>query len=264
MSYYLAAVIRGVIRENEVVNRFVLELNDPLKASPGQYVMAWRPGVGEIPLSIALLDGNNVTLVIEDVGDTSRGMNKLVVGDKMYLRGPYGRPFSLDRGEKYLLVAGGVGAAPLLFATYKLFMRGVAVDYVGGGRSSRFVLFKEELKKIVRNLFITTDDGTEGRKCSASELARELIGDEKYDVVLTCGPELMMYDVVKACVNREIYCEASVVRIIRCAHGICGSCVVEPGLLVCKDGPIFEGRTLINSEFGKFCRDEYGNKVAIS
>lgn len=264
MSYYFSAVVKRVVKENELVNRFVLEAGGFREASPGQYVMAWTPDVGEIPLSIALLDDNDITIVIEDVGNTSRGMNKLGVGDRIFLRGPYGRPFSLDRGGRYLLVAGGVGAAPLLFAAHRLFSNGVAVDYVGGGRSARFVLFKEELKNTVRRLFITTDDGSEGRKCSASELAKELVVHNEYDAVLTCGPEPMMRDVLKACVDNAIYCEASVVRIIRCAHGICGSCVIEPGLLVCKDGPVFEGRTLLNSEFGKFYRDEYGNRVAIS
>lgn len=262
MSYYSVATIRKVVRENEFVNRLVLDARGFEEALPGQYVMVWVPKVGEIPLSLALVAGNEVTLVIEGVGDTSRGMNMLKAGDRIFLRGPYGRPFSLERGKRYLLVAGGVGAAPLLFAARRLFEGGVAVDYAGGGRSSRFVLFKEELRSIVRSLLIATDDGSEGRKCNASDLARELIGSERYDAVLTCGPEPMMYEVIKTCAAFGTYCEASVVRIVKCSHGVCGSCIIEPGLLVCRDGPVFEGGVLLRSEFGRFYRDECGRRVA--
>jgi dihydroorotate dehydrogenase electron transfer subunit len=264
LSYYYPATIIKARRENENVSTFILSVRGFRDSRPGQYVMAWLPHEGEIPLSLGGADDENVTLVIENVGRTSKKMYELSVGDRVFLRGPFGNSFCLDHGNRYLLAAGGVGAVPLLFAASSLSKNGIYPDYVGGGRSSRFALFKDEISVFSRRTFIATDDGSQGRMAQASTLAEELIGSREYDVVLTCGPERMMHKIIEICSRNGIYSEASLVRIIRCSHGVCGSCVVEPGLLVCRDGPVFKGETLLKTEFGHFFKNESGMKVKIS
>ena len=94
-----------------------------------------------------------------------------------------------------------------------------------------------------------------------------MINDEgkKIDKIYTCGPELMMNEILKACQEHGIALEASLERMMRCGNGLCGLCSMDPeGLLVCKDGPIFTGEQLgRNTEFGKYARDFTGYKIPL-
>ena len=109
---------------------------------------------------------------------------------------------------------------------------------------------------------ISTDDGSKGYKGLASDLAKEEIAKEKFDQVLTCGPEIMMKKLYDICKN--IPFQASLERYMKCGFGICGQCCIGEGLRVCKEGPVFDGKTLKKiQDFGIYTRDASGRKIKL-
>jgi len=111
---------------------------------------------------------------------------------------------------------------------------------------------------------VATEDGSEGHGGLVTELMEAELKGKKFESILTCGPERMMYAVVSSGVKRGIRVQASLERHMKCGFGICGSCVLDSiGLRVCSDGPVFDGTTLLKSEFGKRKRDASGGMVKI-
>ena len=115
-----------------------------------------------------------------------------------------------------------------------------------------------------------TDDGSFGDKGFATDIFENLIKDldievVKNSVVYTCGPEVMMYKILQICEEKRIEMYASLERIMRCGCGLCGLCVLDPlGLLVCKDGPVFNLDNLVEiKDFGKYKRDFSGKRISI-
>ena len=111
--YYVEASVVSNINETRRVNTLVLRLSRGLKTEPGQFLMVWRPGDGEIPITPSLVEDETVCLTIEKVGFTSSRLAELKPGEKVFLRGPYGNGFNLSLPGKYLLVGGGTEAALL-------------------------------------------------------------------------------------------------------------------------------------------------------
>jgi dihydroorotate dehydrogenase electron transfer subunit len=130
-----------------------------------------------------------------------------------------------------------------------------------GVRSADYVKFKKRLEKSGNQVIHTTDDGSFGRHCYACDVLEEVLKGGNYDVVLTCGPEMLMKKVVDICLRNNVPCQASLERWMKCGIGLCGSCAIDPsGLRVCKDGPIFTAEKLRGSEFGEYKRDASGAK----
>jgi len=240
---------------------FVLGKQSSCKA--GQYFMLWLPGQGEIPLSPSICRSNYAEFVVEDVGPTSSALVSLEPGDRGFLRGPYGNPFSLGMEGPFLLIGGGTGVAPLLMAAQELADSGRPVRVLAGARESRRLCYAEEFQKLASAIF-TTEDGSLGRKGKVTDYVREMLSTDRPKAVLTAGPELMMKAVVSVSEELGIYSEASLVRIIKCADGVCGSCVLDPGgQLVCKEGPVIAGSVLIASDLGSKTRDRFGRRVEL-
>ncbi|NLE05749.1 MAG: hypothetical protein GX638_13255 [Crenarchaeota archaeon] len=128
------------------------------------------------------------------------------------------------------------------------------ICFVIGAKTKDELLFINELESVCSktNLTITTDDGTFGIKCFATQPLEELTNKEKYDMIYTCGPELMMCKVFELAQKRQIPIEASLERLMRCAMGLCGSCMIGK-YRVCHDGPIFTTKQLseIKDELGQ-------------
>ena len=115
-----------------------------------------------------------------------------------------------------------------------------------------------------------TDDGSFGEKGVATDLFKKIIEnldleEIKNSVVYTCGPEIMMYKIYQICIENKIEMYASLERIMRCGCGLCGLCAIDPiGMLVCRDGPIFNSEVLSKMEdFGKYKRDFAGKKISL-
>ena len=258
--------ILNVKTESATVKTFTFKDKVCVRAKPGQFLMLWIPGVDEIPLSI--LDTNEdgaVSVAVKKVGEATQALHSKKVGEIVGLRGPFGNNFTLKEG-KILMVGGGTGTAPLLFLAKKLTSKTIKLVFVIGAKTKKELLFIDKLEEICgkRDLVATTEDGSYGIKCLATTPLESLLAKERFDVIYTCGPEQMMHKVLDLAEKHGITLEASLERLIRCAIGLCGSCVVGK-YRVCRDGPVFTASQLkeAKSEFGVSKRDFSGKRIPL-
>ncbi|HHQ45070.1 MAG TPA: dihydroorotate dehydrogenase electron transfer subunit [Candidatus Altiarchaeales archaeon] len=239
--------IINVVEESDVQKTFRLDVM--VDAAPGQFVMLWIPGLDEKPMSLSCLDPVEVT--VKKVGPFTEKLFEMTVGDFIGFRGPYGNGFKPVPGE-CLVVGGGCGTAPL--RPLKDLVEG---DVVVSSVTSDQLLFIPEFSNSNLELYTCTDDGSEGFPGLAWEKVRELLEENTYDCVYCCGPELMMKRIADMCVEKNIPCQLSLERYMKCGIGLCGSCMVGEKR-VCRDGPVFMAQELQGTEFGLFDRDECG------
>ena len=256
------ARIEKVVVENPKVRSFYLKVRLSEKPDPGQFVMVWLPASEEVPMSVSGADGNRIRISVSEEGRTTTELHKLERGDSIFVRGPFGKGFSLE-GNSYLLVGGGYGAAPLIFAVREISGSGSRGVYAIGAKNSSELLFLKEARRRGIEVRVATEDGSVGERGPVTDLSDRLLSKGSFDSILTCGPERMMYEVVRQGMRHGVPVQASLERYMKCGFGICGSCVLDPlGLRVCVDGPVFGGK-LLKTEFGKFKRDASGKRVPV-
>jgi dihydroorotate dehydrogenase electron transfer subunit len=254
-------MIRIKQHKAETPNIKTIRFDRRLDAVPGQFVMVWVPGVDEFPMSVSY-PGDRFGITYQILGDGTKALARKKAGERIGIRGPYGNGFKVC-GRKALVVAGGVGIAPVAPLLELAKKKRISVDLVLGARTSDELLFEKRAKAAGVNVRITTDDGSKGQKGFASVLAKDLIEETKYDVVYTCGPEKMILRVVEMASKRRIPVQASIERIMKCGIGICDSCAID-GMHVCKDGPVFSLQRLKKfGELGRTKLDPAGRKVAV-
>lgn len=261
-----ATRILDIKKESPTVKTFTFKDKICARAKPGQFLMLWIPDVDEIPLSILDVDEeDNVSVAVKKVGEATRALHNKGVGDFIGLRGPFGNSFALKFG-KILVVGGGIGMAPLFFLAKKLAPKASKLTLVVGAKTREELLFMEKLKGWCKgeNLLATTDDGSYGVKGLASEVSETILTKEKYDTVYACGPEQMIRKVFETAEKARISMEASLERLMRCAIGLCGSCVIGK-YRVCKDGPVFNDEQLreVKDELGISKRDFDGKRIPL-
>jgi dihydroorotate dehydrogenase electron transfer subunit len=227
-------------------------------ALPGQFAMVWVRGVDEVPMGISYKNG----ITVQNVGEATSAMFDLREGDSMGLRGPFGNRFTLPApGEKILIIAGGVGAAPLAPLAEYAAVEGATADVLLGSRCCDELLFRDRFAAAGK-LTIATDDGSEGKCGFVTDLLAEA-KPEDYDRIHVCGPEIMMYRVFQLLEEQGLHTktEFSLHRYFKCGIGVCGACCMDgDGLRVCRDGPVFNGAVLGDSEFGQYARGPAGEK----
>ncbi|MEE9151424.1 MAG: dihydroorotate dehydrogenase electron transfer subunit [Thermoplasmata archaeon] len=249
--------IVSVTKENKDV--ITITFKDKCKVLPGQFVMVWLPGVDEVPMSLSYT-GEEKGITVKKIGEATKAMHLLKQGDRIGIRGPYGTHFEA-KGKKLLVLAGGIGIAPL--APLIELAQDKQVTLALGAKTSKELLFQSRLKDCCEKLFLATDDGSEGYHGFVSDLAEEILEKEGFDTIMTCGPELMIKKVVDLANERKIPVQTSLERYMKCGVGICDSCAIN-GLHVCKDGPVFSGKILAElNDFGRFRRDTCGRKERI-
>ena len=238
--------------ESPTVKTFTIYDRLCSKAKPGQFLMLWMPGIDEIPLSIMDVGKDLVSVSVKQVGDATRHLHGMAAGATVGVRGPFGNSFTESRG-RVLLVSGGTGAAPLLFLAKQLAAKTERLSFVEGAKSKDELLFIQELGGICKekNLVTTTEDGTYGLQCLVTEPLSKLLDKEKFDMIYTCGPEVMVKKIFELTEARKLPLEASLERLMRCGIGLCGSCVIGK-YRVCKDGPVFTASQLreVKDELG--------------
>lgn len=238
------ARIIGIHDESTKVRTLVLDLH--LEAEPGQFVMAWLPGVNEKPFS--LVRAAPVTLTIARVGPFTEEVMSLQVGDRLWLRGPLGRSFSLPTSRtsaglatgaapSLLFIAGGYGVAPLHFLAERARAAGWEVTAVIGARTAGDIFFADRLATLGAQVVITTDDGSLGQQGLATDAAVQLLAQTGVQALYACGPEPMLGAVETLAHTHGLPAQLSYERYMRCAFGVCGSCARD-GWLVCHDGPV--------------------------
>jgi dihydroorotate dehydrogenase electron transfer subunit len=234
-----------------------LRFPDRTKAAPGQYYMIWVPGMDEIPMSLCHI-GDMKGIAVHAKGEATRALVNLEPGERIGIRGPYGRGFQPRKGRA-LVVAGGTGIASLSPLIEVLAKRGVRPAVVIGARTASELLFVERNRKFA-DVTVTTDDGTEGKKGFATDATYELLNTGKYRQVYCCGPELMMKKVVALAGCPAIPVQLSMERYMKCGIGICDSCAMG-GFHICVEGPVIDGSVAMKlPEFGVFRRDACGRK----
>lgn len=201
------------------------------------------------PISINYVDyeKNQLWLLVAAVGEGTKRLVELKEGDVLNCLLPLGNGFTIPRrrGERILLVGGGVGVAPLLY--YGKFIRqyGAEPVFLLGARSSKDLL-EIDMFESVGTVHVTTEDGTLGEKGFVTN--HSVLEKERFDGIATCGPKPMMVAVAKFASSAGIACEASLENMMACGLGACLCCVektTEGNLCVCKEGPVFDIRKLL-------------------
>jgi len=256
------AKLKKIVHESPRVKSFKLKINLIEPPKPGQFIMVWLPGAEEVPMSISDAGKGFIRISISRKGSTTARFHELERGDSLFIRGPFGNGFSL-REKSHLLVGGGDGACSLIYALKILSKMGKKGMYAVGAKNASVLLFVGEARKMGK-LFTATEDGSSGHPGLVSELLGVLLAKGKFDSILTCGPEGMMYEVIRQGLKKGIQVQASLERYMKCGFGICGSCVLDPlGMRVCVDGPVFDGALLLKTEFNRLKRDASGARVPI-
>ncbi len=238
-------------------------------AKAGQFVMVWLPDVDEIPLSLSTIaaDDGLSSVTVAEVGEATKILRRKKAGDKIGVRGPFGNGFELIEKGNALVVGGGIGIAPLMPLIDLLVKTGINTTVLFGAKTRKHLIFEERLFKLSSSgkisLQIVTEDGSYGSKGLVTDEVEKKLLTEKFDIIYSCGPEEMMYKIFVLSERHDIPAQFSLERIIRCAIGICGSCVLGP-YRVCRDGPIFTSAQLRKiRDFGMFKRGFDGGKTAL-
>lgn len=257
VDYPVGVRIKEVISETHDVKTFALDKE--ISAKPGQFVMAWIPGVDEKPFTVT---GNGtLSITVKKRGNATAKMHEMKEGDILGVRGPYGKGFEIT-GKKIVLVGGGYGSAALLLLAKDAVSKGIETTAIIGADTEKNLLFADKIEKLGANAIVTTDDGSRGMKGFTTQALEKLLEKEKFDCIYTCGPEIMMYYILQMGEKNNIPVQASLERWMKCGFGVCGQCVLDPvGLRVCADGPVFASADLKKiSDFGFFARDKTGAK----
>ena len=245
-------IITSIVQETPSIRTF--HFNSPQEFRPGQFVMLWVPGVDEIPMALSSPD----SVTVQKVGDATSALFSMRETESLGIRGPFGNGF--PEWGRVLAIAGGVGAAPLL----PLAVQGRVDAFLLGARTGSELLFPGILEHHCP-LLTATDDGSSGHHGLVTDLL-DSVDTSDFDAICVCGPERMMAAVLDR-LNEEDMLEKSYFslhRYMKCGIGVCGSCCIDPdGLRVCRDGTVFRGDLLKNSEFGKYARDASGRRLTV-
>jgi NAD(P)H-flavin reductase len=250
--------IHKIVRETYDTFTLDLEWRDGtgvVAFRPGQFNMLYVFGVGEVPISLSGDPGRAGSIVhtTRAVGTVTKAMRQLRRGATLGVRGPYGQPWPLERalGRDVVLVAGGIGLAPLrpvlyAIASHRRDFGAVVVLY--GTRGPEDILFRRELERwrAAHGIEVSvTVDRAVGAWPGHVGMVTTLIPRAPFDalntVAFVCGPEVMMRFTAEALRTRGVRADAifvSMERNMKCAVGFCGHCQFGPSF-VCKDGPVF-------------------------
>jgi ferredoxin/flavodoxin---NADP+ reductase len=225
-------------------------------AKPGQFLIVRSDEKGErIPLTISDYneEKGTVTIVTQLIGASSAAIISKAEGEFFYdVVGPLGNPSAFVgktaeelKDSRYIFIAGGVGTAPVYPQAKWLHDRGIAVDVIIGAKTKDLLIYKEELASACDNLFLCTDDGTEGFHGMVTGLLEKLVSEgHKYTQAVAIGPMIMMKFCTLTCKKLGIPEDVSLNMLMVDGTGMCGACRVTVGgktKFACVDGPEFDG-----------------------
>ena len=246
-------------KEKLAENIYLMDIHAPRvakSAHPGQFVIVRATKEGErIPLTISDYDTErgSVQIVVQTLGVSTLKLCKIAEGDYIEdFAGPLGRPSDFVyenieelKGKKLLFIAGGVGTAPVYPQVKWLHEHGVEADVIIGAKTKDILILTDEMRAVATNLYIATDDGSEGFKGMVTGCLEELVNvqGKHYDTVITIGPMIMMKFVALTTKKLGIPTIASLNSLMVDGTGMCGACRVSVGgktKFTCVDGPEFD------------------------
>ena len=253
-------MFRILTREMLTPNICKMEVEAPRIAKaalPGQFLIVRPNEKGErIPLTISdyNIEKGTVTIVTQLIGASSAAIIATQEGEFFNdVVGPLGNPSAFVgmsdeelKGKKYIFIAGGVGTAPVYPQAKWLHEKGVAVDVIIGAKTKDLLIYKEELGSVCDNLYLCTDDGSEGFKGLVTALLEKLVTEDgkEYTQAVSIGPMIMMKFCTLTCRKLGIPEDVSLNMLMVDGTGMCGACRVTVGGKVkfaCVDGPEFDG-----------------------
>lgn len=226
-------------------------------AMPGQFLIVMAEEHGErVPLTISDYDreAGTVTIVTQRIGASTSDICAMEEGDSFAnVAGPLGLPSDFVHesdaeiaGRRYVFVAGGVGAAPVYPQVKWLHGKGASVDVIVGAKSSELLIYRDEMRAVCDNLYICTDDGSEGFGGLVTGMLEKLVSEEgkRYDRAVAIGPMIMMKFAVLTARKLGIPMTVSLNTLMVDGTGMCGACRVTVGghtRFACVEGPEFDG-----------------------
>ena len=253
-------MFRILTREMLTPNICKMEVEAPRIAKaalPGQFLIVRPNEKGErIPLTISdyNIEKGTVTIVTQLIGASSAAIIATQEGEFFNdVVGPLGNPSAFVgmsdeelKGKKYIFIAGGVGTAPVYPQAKWLHEKGVAVDVIIGAKTKDMLIYKEELGSVCDNLYLCTDDGSEGFKGLVTALLEKLVTEagKEYSQAVSIGPMIMMKFCTLTCRKLGIPEDVSLNMLMVDGTGMCGACRVTVAGKVkfaCMDGPEFNG-----------------------
>lgn len=258
------ATIQSIKPEAYGITTYNLSFANPKDAAsyrfkPGQFNMLYLPGYGESAISVSSDPGEVATVAhtIRFAGNVTRAIARMKAGDTIGVRGPFGSAWPVDQavGKDLLIVAGGIGLAPLRPVIFDVMRRRPLfkrVILLYGARTPADLLYTEEFEKWQQagiEVHVTVDradDKWKGQVGVVPLLFYRVRLESKETVIFTCGPEVMMRFVIYEGIARRIPTESiwvSLERNMKCAIGFCGHCQFGPNF-ICKDGPVLSFRSV--------------------
>lgn len=227
-----------------------LEVEAPMIAQsrrPGHFVIVRVGNGGErIPLTIAdaNIERGTITLVVQAVGDSTRKICALEIGDSFTdVVGPLGKATHIEKVGTVICCGGGVGVAPLLPIIKAMKEAGNRVISILAARTADLIILEDEVAKYSDEVVIMTDDGSKGQKGLVTAGVEAVVAREKVDLAVAIGPAVMMKFVALTTKKYEIPTIVSLNTIMVDGTGMCGACRVTVDgktKFVCIDGPEFD------------------------
>ncbi|MBQ0113193.1 MAG: dihydroorotate dehydrogenase electron transfer subunit [Bacteroidales bacterium] len=243
-----------IVEDNKVLNPhcFLLKLKSPVSledVKQGQFVNVEVKGVQDRilrrPISIHDVDVEEgyLYLVVQKIGKATKELSGVKKGETLSIVFPLGNGFEL-KGEKPLLIGGGVGTAPLYLLAKQFHRKGIKSNMIIGARTNE-QLFLTNRYNAVCNLSISTEDGSVGEK---GLVTQNSLMNSDFDVIYTCGPTPMMKAVAMMAQQMGKTCYVSLENRMACGIGACLCCVNENkeghNVCVCTDGPVFDSKEI--------------------
>ncbi len=223
-------------------NLFILEcLCERINPGPGQFLQVqindtFDPILNR-PISIAGYSRGKLLLIVKVVGRGTEILSKKNPGERLTIFGPLGKKIRIQR-KKGLIIAGGIGVAPLYFLAQKLRAQDIDFTFVYGARTPEELILKDDLKKISSRTIFITETGRRKKGTALSALAELDISD--YEIGYACGPKAMLRELQSMELKIPVYafCE----DFLGCGCGLCLGCAIKyygKYKRICEDGPVF-------------------------
>jgi anaerobic sulfite reductase subunit B len=244
-------------RRRELRDTWTIELepvaDEPLSPAPGQFTMLYVFGIGEVPISVSGDADGRLVHTVRAVGAVTEAICAAKPGAVLGVRGPFGNAWPVEAalGGDVVVVAGGIGLAPLRPAVYSVLRRRGEygeVSLLYGSRTPADLLYAKELQRLRGRFDLQVDvtvDSAEGGWQGKVGVVPKLVAGGRFDpeqaIAFVCGPEIMMRFAADALLERGVPAEriyVSMERNMRCGVGHCGHCQLGP-TLICRDGPVY-------------------------
>ena len=237
------------------VHSITVACREPASLSaPGQFfhIKCGKARLLRRPISISSIHGDKIDFVFEVKGEGTRWLSKRRPGQKLNILGPLGNGYVMPK-EKLIVVGGGVGTPPLLFAAESAKN---TVTAVLGFRSLDRVILVDEFKAVCDEVFVTTDDGSAGIHGAVTKPLEDLLKKGGYKAVISCGQLIMQKAVAELCRKYDVHCQVSLEERMGCGVGACLVCAcatldsdaVLQMSRACVDGPVFNANEVVWQE----------------